>query len=71
MTDAGDVNVLVLSDDCDSVDALDDTGSGPAVVLLSISPSYVGESTPSSESAELRWCFKREFLCNGEAPERG
>lgn len=33
--------------------------SGPAVALLSTSPSYVGESTPSSDdtSDDARLCF--------------
>jgi hypothetical protein len=58
MTGAGEGNVEVTAE-------WDGTGEGsrsrPTVVLLSISPSYVGESTPSSDSMEGdNVCFKRD-----------
>ena len=58
MTGAGEGSVEVTAE-CDW------TGEGsrsrPTVVLLSMSPSYVGESTLSSDSMEGdSVCFKRE-----------
>ena len=58
MMGAGEGSVEVAAE-CDW------TGEGsrsrPTVVVLSMSPSYVGESTPSSDSMEGdNACFKRD-----------
>ena len=58
MTGAGEGSVDVIAE-CDW--AGEGSRSRPTVVLLSMSPSYVGESTLSSESMEGDIvCFKRD-----------
>lgn len=58
MTGAGEGSVDVIVE-CDWVG--EGSRSRPTVVLLSMSPSYVGESTLSSESMEGdKVCFKRD-----------
>jgi len=56
MTGAGEGSVEVAAE-CDWTVSR----SRPTVVVLSMSPSYVGESTPSSDSmAGDNACFKRD-----------